>query len=51
MQTVNYRKGLPAMAVCFLFWGFQPLYWYLCTCLWRCCSSPSAAWDPTAWAA
>ncbi len=33
MQTINYRKGLPAMAVCFFLWGFQPLYWYLCTCL------------------
>ena len=31
MQTVDYRKGLPAMGVCFLFWGFQPLYWFLCT--------------------
>ncbi len=33
MQTVNYRKGLSAMAVCFFIWGFQPLYWYLCTVL------------------
>ena len=33
MQTVDYRKGLPAMAVCFLLWGFQPLYWYMCTAL------------------
>lgn len=33
MQTVNYRKGLPAMAGCFLIWGFQPLYWYMCTAL------------------
>ena len=33
MQTVNYRKGLPAMAACFLIWGFQPLYWYMCTAL------------------
>lgn len=31
MQTVDYRKGLPAMGVCFLFWGFQPLYWFMCT--------------------
>ena len=30
MQQINYRKGLPAMAVCFLFWGFQPLYWFMC---------------------
>ena len=33
MQTVDYRKGLPAMAACFLIWGFQPLYWYMCTAL------------------
>ena len=33
MQTVDYRKGLPAMAVWFLLWGFQPLYWYMCTAL------------------
>lgn len=31
MQTVNYRKGLGAMSVCFFVWGFQPLYWYMCT--------------------
>ena len=31
MQTVNYRKGLGAMSVCFFIWGFQPLYWYMCT--------------------
>ena len=31
MQTVDYRRGLSAMAVCFLLWGFQPLYWFLCT--------------------
>ena len=29
MQTVNYRKGLGAMSVCFFVWGFQPLYWYM----------------------
>lgn len=29
MQTYNYRKGLPAMAVCYLFWGLQPLYYAL----------------------
>ena len=26
MQTIDYRRGLPAMAACFLIWGFQPLY-------------------------
>lgn len=31
MQTVNYCKGLGAMSVCFFIWGFQPLYWYMCT--------------------
>ncbi len=31
MQTVNYRKGIPAMMGCFFIWGFQPLYWYLIT--------------------
>ena len=31
MQTIDYRRGLPAMAACFLIWGFQPLYWYMCT--------------------
>lgn len=25
----NYRQGLPAMAVCYLIWGFQPLYYAL----------------------
>ena len=30
MQTIDYRRGLPAMAACFLIWGFQPLYWYIC---------------------
>ena len=31
MQSIDYRRGLPAMAACFLIWGFQPLYWYMCT--------------------
>ena len=31
MGQINYRKGLPAMGVCFLLWGFQPLYWFMCT--------------------
>lgn len=31
MQQINYRKGMSAMAVCFLIWGFQPLYWYMCS--------------------
>ena len=26
MQTYDYRHGLPAMAACYLIWGFQPLY-------------------------
>lgn len=30
MGTYNYKKGLLAMLCCFLIWGFQPLYWYLC---------------------
>lgn len=30
MQNYNYKKGLGAMLVCFLMWGFQPLYWLLC---------------------
>ena len=25
-QKVDYRRGLPAMAICYLIWGFQPLY-------------------------
>ena len=29
MQTVDYRKGLSAMLVCFSLWGFQPLYWFM----------------------
>lgn len=33
MQTVDYRRGLGAMSVCFLIWGFQPLYWYMVTAL------------------
>ena len=31
MGQINYRRGLPAMGVCFLLWGFQPLYWFMCT--------------------
>ena len=30
MQNYNYKKGFGAMLVCFLMWGFQPLYWLLC---------------------
>lgn len=30
MSAYNYKKGLSAMMACFLIWGFQPLYWYLC---------------------
>lgn len=31
MQQYNYKKGLGAMAVCYLIWGFQPLYFDLCS--------------------
>ena len=30
MPVYHYKKGLTAMLGCFLIWGFQPLYWYLC---------------------
>lgn len=30
MQEINYKKGLSALLLCFLIWGFQPLYWYIC---------------------
>ena len=30
MREVNYKKGLSAFLMCFLIWGFQPLYWYIC---------------------
>ena len=30
MPVYNYKKGLSAMLGCFMIWGFQPLYWYLC---------------------
>ena len=30
MGNYNYKKGVSAMLCCFLIWGFQPLYWYLC---------------------
>ena len=30
MPAYNYKKGLTAMLGCFLIWGFQPLYWFLC---------------------
>ena len=33
MQKADYRRGMPALGVCFLIWGFQPLYWYMCTAL------------------
>ncbi len=29
IQNTDYRRGLPAMAVCYLIWGFQPLYYAL----------------------
>ena len=31
MQQYNYKKGLGAVAVCYLIWGFQPLYFDLCS--------------------
>ena len=31
MPVYNYKKGLTAMLGCFFIWGFQPLYWYLCS--------------------
>ncbi len=30
MQEINYKKGIPALLLCFFIWGFQPLYWYIC---------------------
>lgn len=30
MQEVNYKKGLSVIFCCFLIWGFQPLYWFIC---------------------
>jgi len=42
-QKYNYKKGLAAMAVTFVIWGFQPLYWALgrmdtlFLMLWRIC--------------
>lgn len=30
MAAYNYKKGFLAMLGCFLIWGFQPLYWFLC---------------------
>ena len=30
MQEINYKKGLSTFLLCFLIWGFQPLYWYIC---------------------
>ena len=29
IQNYDYRRGLPAMAICYLMWGFQPLYYAL----------------------
>lgn len=29
-MTYNYKKGLTAIMLCFLIWGFQPLYFNLC---------------------
>lgn len=26
----DFKKGLPAMTICYIIWGFQPLYWALC---------------------
>ena len=31
MSQYNYKKGLSAMAICYLIWGFQPLYFALCS--------------------
>ena len=31
MRQYDYKKGLSAMAVCYLIWGFQPLYFALCS--------------------
>lgn len=30
MREINYKKGIPALLLCFFIWGFQPLYWYIC---------------------
>ncbi len=30
LPVYDYKKGLSALMGCFLLWGFQPLYWYLC---------------------
>ena len=30
MLEINYKKGLSTFLLCFLIWGFQPLYWYIC---------------------
>ena len=44
-KPYNYKKGLAAMAVTFVFWGFQPLYWSLMEndtlflMLWRICTA------------
>ncbi len=29
VSTYDFRRGLPAMAACYLIWGFQPLYYAL----------------------
>lgn len=31
MPAYNYKKGLPALLGCFAIWGFQPLYFHLCS--------------------
>lgn len=28
-QTYDYKKGIGAMLVAFILWGFQPLYWFI----------------------
>ena len=45
-KKYDYKKGLALMAVTFVFWGFQPLYWALgpdmdtlFLMLWRICSA------------
>lgn len=31
MQNYDYKRGLPAIFMCYFLWGFQPLYWHLCS--------------------
>ena len=30
MKKYDYKKGIPAIALCVTIWGFQPLYWNAC---------------------